>query len=104
MENLTSAQRAYLRSLANRIETIFQIGKDGIGETFVRQVDEALEKRELIKISLLETCEHSPKEAAQMLCDETGGDENYKKRIIEHINKHKLLARVNGAETEKNNE
>ena len=46
MENLTSAQRAYLRSLANRIETIFQIGKDGIGETFVRQVDEALEKRE----------------------------------------------------------
>ena len=72
MENLTSAQRAYLRSLANRSETIFQIGKDGIGETLVRQVDEALEKRELIKISLLETCEHSPKEAAQMLCDETG--------------------------------
>ena len=39
-----------------------------------------------------------------LLCDETGGDENYKKRIIEHINKHKLLARINGAETEKNNE
>lgn len=71
MEKLTGAQRAYLRSLANRIDAIFQIGKDGIGDTFIRQVDDALEKRELIKIGLLETCEHTPKEAAQILCDGT---------------------------------
>ena len=72
MENLKGFQRAYLRGLANRLDAIFQIGKDGIGESFIVQVDEALEKRELIKLSLLETCEHTPKEAAQILCDATG--------------------------------
>lgn len=72
MEKLDSSQRAYLRGLANRLDAIFQIGKDGIGENFINQVDETLEKRELIKISLLETCEHSVKEAAQMICDATG--------------------------------
>lgn len=71
MQPLTSAQRAYLRSLANRIDAVFQIGKDGIGDTFIQQIDSALEKRELIKIGLLETCEHTPKEAAQILCDAT---------------------------------
>ena len=72
MEKLDSSQRAYLRGLANRLDAIFQIGKDGIGENFINQVDETLEKRELIKISLLETCEHTVKEAAQMICDATG--------------------------------
>ena len=72
MQPLNGAQRAYLRSLANRLDAIFQIGKDGIGDTFIRQIDEALEKRELIKITLLETCEHTPKEAAAILCDKTG--------------------------------
>lgn len=71
-KNLTSKERAYLRSLANTIDTIFQIGKGGICPNFYTQVDEALEKRELIKLSLLETCEHTPKEAAQILCDATG--------------------------------
>lgn len=72
MEALTGAQRAYLRGLANRLDALFQIGKDGIGDTFVRQIDEALAKRELIKITLLETCEHTPKEACQILCHRTG--------------------------------
>ena len=72
MEKLKGFQRAYLRGLANRLDAIFQIGKDGIGDSFIVQVDEALEKRELIKLSLLETCEHTPKEAAQILCDATG--------------------------------
>jgi RNA-binding protein len=72
MEQLNSSQRAYLRGLANRIDAIFQIGKEGLSENFFKQMDEALEKRELIKISLLETCEHSVKEAAQMICDATG--------------------------------
>lgn len=72
MEKLTSGQRAYLRGLANRLDAIFQLGKDGIGDNFIKQIDEALEKRELIKISLLETCEHTVKEAAQMICDKTG--------------------------------
>ena len=72
MEQLNSTQRAYLRGLANRLDAIFQLGKEGIGENFVKQMYEALEKRELVKISLLETCEHSVKEAAQMICDATG--------------------------------
>lgn len=72
MEKLNSSQRAYLRGLANRLDAIFQLGKDGIGDNFIKQIDEALEKRELIKISLLETCEHTVKEAAQMICDKTG--------------------------------
>lgn len=72
MELLSSSQRAYLRSLANRLDAIFQIGKEGIGENLIKQLDDVLEKRELIKVSLLETCEHTVKEAAQMICDATG--------------------------------
>ncbi len=72
MEKLNSSQRAYLRGIANRLDAIFQLGKDGIGENFINQIDDVLEKRELIKISLLETCEHTVKEAAQMICDATG--------------------------------
>ena len=71
-EKLTSGERAYLRGLANRLDAIFQIGKGGINGNFVNQVDEALEARELIKIKLLETAEETPKEAAEILCRETG--------------------------------
>ena len=46
---LTSKQRAQLRGLANTIDTIIHIGKDGIGENLVKQTDDALEARELIK-------------------------------------------------------
>ena len=52
---LTSKQRAQLRSLANQIDTIFQIGKSGINEQLIKQIDDALEARELIKIRTLET-------------------------------------------------
>lgn len=51
---ITSKQRAYLRSLANDIQPIFQVGKNGIEENFIKQVKEALEARELIKIKVLE--------------------------------------------------
>lgn len=52
---MNSKDRAYLRSLANTIEPIFQIGKSGISDNLIKQVDEALEARELIKITVLET-------------------------------------------------
>ncbi len=51
---LTSKQRAQLRGLANTIDTIIHIGKDGIGENLVKQADDALEARELIKGRVLE--------------------------------------------------
>lgn len=52
---MTSKQRAYLRGLANGLDAIFQIGKGGISENLIKQLDDALEARELIKISVLET-------------------------------------------------
>ena len=71
-EKLTSRERAYLRSLANPLEAIFQIGKGGLGPNFYTQVDEALEKRELIKVCLLETADVAPKDAAALLTQNTG--------------------------------
>ena len=65
--NLTSKERAYLRSLANTIDPIFQIGKGGICPNFYTQVDEALEKRELIKLCILDNSDVEPKEAAELL-------------------------------------
>lgn len=52
---MTSKQRAYLKSLASNISAIFQIGKLGISENTIKQIDAALEARELIKITVLET-------------------------------------------------
>ena len=62
---MTSKQRAYLRSLSNRIDAIFQIGKSGITDVLVEQINNALEARELIKINILETAPNSKKEIAE---------------------------------------
>jgi RNA-binding protein len=50
---LTGKQRSFLRALANEIDPIFQIGKGGIGENMIKQFNEALEARELIKVNVL---------------------------------------------------
>ena len=71
---LTSKQRAYLRGLANKENAIMQIGKGGIGENMAKTVSDALEARELIKMSVLENCEYSPKEAANELAALTDSD------------------------------
>ena len=65
--DLTSKQRAQLRGLANSIDTIVQVGKDGIGENLIKQVNDALEARELIKGRVLENSMLSPREAAEEL-------------------------------------
>ncbi len=52
---MTSKERAYLRGLANSIDAIFQIGKGGISDNLISQLSDALEARELIKVSVLET-------------------------------------------------
>lgn len=70
-EKLTSAERAYLRSLANGLDAVFQLGKGGINENFIKQLDDILEVRELIKISLLETSTLTVKEAADIICQRT---------------------------------
>ena len=56
---LTSKQRAQLRGMANGLDTIVQIGKDGIGDNLVQQANEALEARELIKCRVLESATRS---------------------------------------------
>ena len=71
---LTSKQRAYLRGLANSESAILQIGKGGIGENLAKTVSDALEARELIKITILENCMESPREAANAIADATGAD------------------------------
>ena len=65
--DLTSKQRAQLRGLANSIDTIVQVGKDGIGENLLKQVNDALEARELIKGRVLENSMYTAREAAEEL-------------------------------------
>ncbi len=70
--DLTSKQRAQLRSLANNIDTILIVGKDGIGDNLVKQANDALEARELIKGKVLENSLLSPREAAEEVLAELG--------------------------------
>ena len=71
---ITSKQRAYLRSLANSEPTIMQIGKGGIGENLIKTVSDALEARELIKLSVLENCDYTPRDMAEELAQATDAD------------------------------
>ncbi len=71
---ITSKQRAYLRGLANGIPAIMQIGKGGIGENLIKTVSDALEARELIKLTVLDNSMESPREMADALADATGAD------------------------------
>lgn len=71
---LTGKQRAYLRGLANDIQPIFQVGKNGIEDTFITQVSEALEKRELIKIKVLENSGLETREASDYICKKVGSE------------------------------
>ena len=68
---MTSKQRAYLKGLAMTMEPIFQIGKSSLTPENTAAVAEALEARELIKISVLQNCMDDPKEVAQTLAERT---------------------------------
>lgn len=69
---LTSKQRAQLRGLANSIDTILQVGKDGISDNLIKQADDALEARELIKGRVLDNnIEYDARLAAEKLAKAT---------------------------------
>lgn len=68
---MTSKQRAYLKSLASDMNAIFQVGKSSLTPEIVTAVDEALEKRELIKISVLKNCFDNPNELAETIAERT---------------------------------
>ena len=89
---LTSKQRAQLRSMANSIDAIFQIGKGGINDQLVKQVAEALEARELIKLSCLETSPVKSREAADKVSEAVGCD------VVQVIGSKFVLYRPNPKE------
>ena len=68
---MTSKQRAYLRGIANSIDPIFQIGKSGLSDNLIKQLDDALEARELIKITVLETAPEVAKTLAIEIAEKT---------------------------------
>lgn len=69
--DLTSKQRAQLRGLANGIDTILHVGKDGLGDNLIKQADDALEARELIKGKVLENSMLTAREAVEDLAKAT---------------------------------
>ena len=68
---MTSKQRAYLKSLAMTMDPIFQIGKASLTPENTKAIEEALEARELIKISVLKNCMDDPREIAETLAERT---------------------------------
>jgi RNA-binding protein len=71
---ITSKQRSYLRSLANNIDSIFQVGKGGINDNMIKQFNDALEARELIKVSVLKNSIEDTREICNEAAELTGAD------------------------------
>lgn len=71
---LTSKQRAYLRGIASTYDTIFQVGKGGISDNLIKQVNDALRVRELIKLRTLDNCEYTSREVAELLAEATNSE------------------------------
>lgn len=84
---LTSKQRAYLGSEASTLSPIFQIGKASLTPELIMALDEALEKRELIKISVLKNCADDPREIAGIIAERTRSD------VVKVIGKKIILFR-----------
>lgn len=68
---LTSKQRAMLRSMANTMDTILYVGKDGVTDATVKEAYDALEARELIKCAVQQNCDLTAREALDELCSRT---------------------------------
>lgn len=85
--NMTSKERAYLKSLASTMNPLFQVGKSSITPEFTKGIDEALEARELIKINVLKNCMDDPREIAQVLSERT------KSQVVQVIGKKIVLYR-----------
>lgn len=69
--NLTSKQRAYLKSKAQVIDPILQIGKSSVTTELISSISEAIEKRELVKLHILQNCLDDPKEIANTIAERT---------------------------------
>ncbi len=72
---LTSKQRAYLRGQGQNLNAIFYIGKLGITDEIIHQLDNAINARELIKIGVQEACQYTAREAADIISEKLGAEE-----------------------------
>lgn len=89
---LNSKQRAYLRGLANPLEPILHLGKSGFSDTVVKQADDALTARELIKGKVLETAPLTSREAAEQIAAAVGAE------VVQVIGRTFVLYRRNPKE------
>ena len=71
---ISSKQRAYLRGLANELPAIMQIGKGGLSENLLKTFSDALEARELVKLSVLDNSGEDPREILDQLCEALGAE------------------------------
>ncbi|WP_010650967.1 ribosome assembly RNA-binding protein YhbY [Oceanobacillus massiliensis] len=71
---LTGKQKGFLRSEAHHLKPIFQVGKTGVNENMIEQIGEALEKRELLKVSVLQNCMEDKDTVAEQLSEGTHSD------------------------------
>ncbi len=85
--DLTSKQRAYLKSLSGNIDPIFQIGKASLTPAITSAIDDALEKRELVKIAVLKNCFDDPRELAAIVAERTHSN------VVQVIGKRFILYR-----------
>ena len=84
---MTTKQRAYLKSIAMTMEPIFQVGKSSMTPGLTQAISEALEARELIKISVLKNCADDPRELAEIIAERTRSE------IVQVIGKKIVLYR-----------
>ena len=68
---LKGKQKRFLRANAHHLNPIFQVGKGGVNENMIKQISEALEVRELLKVSILQNCEEDKNEIARELAEGT---------------------------------
>jgi RNA-binding protein len=71
---LTGKQKRHLRSLAHHLTPIFQVGKGGTNDHLIRHIEEAIEVRELIKVSVLTNCSDDPREIGAELAEKSGAE------------------------------
>lgn len=71
---ITGKQRSYLKSLAHNIDPIFQLGKNGLTDNFIKQVDDALKAREIVKVNVLKNSILDPADVAAELVEELGAE------------------------------
>jgi len=89
---INGKQRSYLKKMANKLNPLLQIGKDGLSDNFIEQLDKTLEDHELVKINVLTNNYMTPKEVANELAEKLNAD------FVQAIGKKLVLYRPNSKE------